>query len=383
MMNKAFQFAFLFFASSFLILGQSCNSATKEEKTEITENDSLKKEEPSIEFDHKFDDIARILAGMDVDKNSAYYAVSQSASWQNYKKQADASWASAETKRFKAMRDWSEKELAEVNKLQGDLFYPFSGPDIYYSYQFFPSASNYHLFALEPAGNLAFLKNENANWDNICSHVFSTIDDFISGGFFHTKHMRLDMKDMGTLPTLMVFLVRGGNTITNVENVVIKDDGTVAKSETDLSSVRIDFLDSKTKKQKSMFYHSCDISDQGFAKRPALKKHIEQVAANRTFTKSASYLMHRPDFAQVRDIILNKAVSVFQDDTAVPFSFYSNDKWNKTLYGKYLGPIKLFEVRFQKDLMEAYKSKDVKALPFTLGYHSDRDYDNMMLFVKK
>jgi hypothetical protein len=93
--------------------------------------------------------------------------------------------------------------------------------------------------------------------------------------------------------------------------------------------------------------------------------------------------MHRPNFAQIRDIIVAKAPAVFQDDTAVPFKFYAADKWAYTYYGKYSGPIKLFEVRMQKDLMDAYQKNQVKALPFSLGYHSDHNYDNMMIFKRK
>jgi hypothetical protein len=52
-------------------------------------------------------------------------------------------------------------------------------------------------------------------------------------------------------------------------------------------------------------------------------------------------------------------------------------------YGKYSGPIKLFETRMQKDLMDAYKGKEVRPLPFSLGYHSNHDYDNMMIFKRK
>jgi hypothetical protein len=382
-MKNTFQFIFLI-AVFATITFQSCNTQPAKVDDKEKGNDTIvKNDEPKIEIDRKYNDVARILAGMDLDSTSQFYAVTKTAAWQAYKKQADAGWAAADSKRFNAMREWSGKELAEMNKIDGDLFYPFSGPDIYYSYQLFPSAKNFHLFAMEPAGNLKFMKSDDVKWESYYSHVAMTIDDFISGGFFHTKHMRSDMKDMGTLPTMLVFLVRAGNTIAKVEHVEIKEDGSVAASEKDSSSVRVDFLDAKTKKLKSLYYHSCDVSDAGFAKRPALKKHIEQVATNRTFTKSASYLMHRPDFAQIRDIIVAKATAVFQDDTAVPFKFYAADKWNKVLYGKYLGPIKLFEIRMQKDLLDAYKGADIKALPFSLGYHSDRNYDNMMLFTRK
>ena len=387
-MNNAFRFAFFLALTAVIFTGQACNTQGKtedpKEKADSTKKDSGAVEETKIEIDRKYNDVARILAGMDIESTSQFYAVTQTASWKSYKKSADEGWAAADSKRFKAMREWASKELAELNTVDGDIFYPFSGPDIYYSYQFFPTAKNYHLFALEPAGNLSFLKSDDLKWESYCNHVAQTIDDFIAGGFFHTKHMRVDMQVNGVLPTLLVFLVRSGNTIAKVEPVDIKEDGSVVVSEKgNFASVRVDFLDAKTKKLKSLFYHSCDVSDEGFAARPGLKKHIEAVAVNRTFTKSASYLMHRPNFVQIRDIILAKAPAVFQDDTAVPFKFYSPEKWSFTFFGKYSGPIKLFEVRMQKDLMDAYGKNPVRPLPFSLGYHSSHDYDNMMISKRK
>lgn len=387
-MKKLSSFAFVLSLTAIIFSGQACNtpaaSDNNKEKADSSNNKPSSSNEPKIEIDKKYNDVARILAGMEIESSSAFYQVTQTESWKAYKKSADAGWAAADAKRFNAMRSWAATELAELNKVEGDIFYPFSGPDIYYSYQFFPTAKNYHLFALEPAGNLSFLKSDDVKWESYCNHVAQTIDDFIAGGFFHTKHMRVDMQVNGVLPTLLVFLVRSGNTIAKVEPVEIKDDGTVAVSEKgDFSSVKVDFLDAKTNKLKSLYYHSCDVSDEGFAKRPALKKQIESVAVNRTFTKSASYLMHRPNFAQIRDIIVAKAPAIFQDDTAVPFKFYAADKWSFTYYGKYSGPIKLFEVRMQKDLMDAYQKNQVKALPFSLGYHSDHNYDNMMIFKRK
>jgi hypothetical protein len=392
-MRKLSLYTFASLAFLLMFSFQACNNdaaGTKDPKegTDTTKKDTIVEntppEEKPVEIDKKYNDVARILAGMPIDSSSEYYEVTQTTYWQSYSKAADAGWASADKKRFNSMREWSQKELADLNQMEGDLFYPFSGPDIYYGYQFFPTAKNYHLFALEPAGNLSFFKSNDVKWQNYCIHVQQTIDDFILGGFFHTKHMRVDMKDAGVLPTLLVFLVRSGNTIAKVEPIEIKADGSVGVSEkADFSSVRVDFLDATTNKLKSLYYHSCDISDEGFVARPALKKHVEQVAVNRTFTKSASYLMHRSTFKAVKEIIIANAAAVFQDDTAIPYQFYKDATWDIRLYGKYSGPIKLFAERYQNELRDAYQKKEVGALPFSLGYHSSHDYDNMMVAIRK
>jgi hypothetical protein len=382
-------FASLFFTASCGNEAQNNTDEPQDQEDTTAVEDTLSNVEPEpeeekVEFDRKYNDIARILAGMAIEEDSKYYSVTESATWQAYAKASDAGWASADKRRFNTMREWAAQELKSVREMDSDIFYPFSGPDIYYSYQFFPNAKRYHLFALEPAGDLSFLEGENVNWTEECNRIQYTIDDFIRGGFFHTKHMKVDMKKSGVLPTLLVFLVRSGNTVINVRPVEIQEDGTVEVVEGgDFSSVRIDFLDATTQKQKTVFYHSCDISDAGFVARPQLLKHIQTVSKNRTFTKSASYLMHRPTFAKVRETIIANALAVFQDDTAIPYQYYNDSDWNFTFFGKYTTPIPLFQVRFQKQLREVYQTKEIKDLPFTLGYHSTRDNDNMMLAVRK
>lgn len=383
-----------------LSLGSCTEAGSKTGAAEVVNNavDTVKQDsvaavaEPVVEavvekvaVDRKYDDVARILAGMSIDEASEFYEVTQGAAWKAYAKKADQGWASADAKRFDELRTWAGTELAGLNEMKGDLFYPFSGPDIYYGYQFFPSAKNYHLFALEPAGNLTFMKSDDVNWMNYCNSVQNTIADFIRGGFFHTKHMKVDMARTGVLPTLLVFLVRSGNKIVNVRPVAIQADGSVAVLEgsNDFSSVRVDFLDAKTQEQKTLFYHSSDVLDAGLEKRPELYKHLETVAANRTFTKSASYLMHRPTFTKVRELILAKAKAVFQDDTAIPYHYYNSSEWDFTFYGQYTSPIPLFKVRYQSELREVYKTQKIKDLPFSLGYHSTREHDNMMIAKRK
>ena len=93
--------------------------------------------------------------------------------------------------------------------------------------------------------------------------------------------------------------------------------------------------------------------------------------------------MHLPYFSQVRDVILNKSPAIFQDDTGIPFKYFTQDKWSATFYGKYNKPIKLFEVRMQKDLYDAYRKNEVKPLTFSLGYHSGSNNDNMIVYKRK
>jgi hypothetical protein len=97
------------------------------------------------------------------------------------------------------------------------------------------------------------------------------------------------------------------------------------------------------------------------------------VAQNRPATallKSASYLLHDERFAQTRDMLLESADVVVQDDTGIPYRFLSQAPWQVKLYGRYNKPIRPIRYGYQKDLETAFNAKsDLPDLPFPFGYH--------------
>ena len=62
-----------------------------------------------------------------------------------------------------------------------------------------------------------------------------------------------------------------------------------------------------------------------------------------TFVKSASYLMHYKSFQKIREIVLNKSLTIFQDDTGLPFKHVNNENWTVKCYGSYVKPIADFD----------------------------------------
>lgn len=389
--QKHLAFALIFL--SFTLFACAGNEPSGEASTPpaAQPSDSLPKEELVAEpaapkdFDRSTHNLACLLAGMPVDSQSDYYKYSQTAEWKSFAKNMDESWAKGKTERFDVMRKWVADELGDIHSIGGDLFYPFSGPDAFHALTFFPDANNYHLFALEPAGDLPNLKDaSNAQMMNYCNSIQNAIRDFFNSSFFYTIHMAKDMEVAnGTAGPIAVFLLRTGHTIISFEKLMINEAGElVANTEKEARTIRFRVLDAQGK-EKSFVYHSCDISDAGFATRPALRKHIEGLAKNPTFTKSASYLMHRPTFSQIRDIILSSAPAILQDDTGIPYKYYKKDAWTIQFYGNYNGPIPLFAERKEPDLIQAFKEKGAKELPFTMGYHSRRQNDNVIKYIRK
>jgi hypothetical protein len=98
-----------------------------------------------------------------------------------------------------------------------------------------------------------------------------------------------------------------------------------------------------------------------------------------TYVKSASYLMHKNYFSNIRSLILEKSAAVVQDDSAIPYRYFDKEAWDIRLYGTYAAPIELFKVHLEKDLKEAY-ARDSKKLGFRLGYANQ---SNMLVARKK
>ena len=87
--------------------------------------------------------------------------------------------------------------------------------------------------------------------------------------------------------------------------------------------------------------------------------------------KSASYLLHDPQFDKTRKMILDTADFVLQDDTGIPYRFLGQSPWHVRLYGRYNRPmIKGLRYGYQNDLETAYKARsDLQELPFPFGYN--------------
>ena len=103
-----------------------------------------------------------------------------------------------------------------------------------------------------------------------------------------------------------------------------------------------------------------------------------------TYIKSASYLPHYKEFSNIRNLILAKSRFVLEDDTGVPFKYFSPKEWASQLYGEYIEPVSDFKGVGQEDLRAAYADPSrVKPLPFHLGYHWGTNKDSVLFFRKK
>jgi len=389
---------FYYFITIFNLLYCCHTDTSQQQKVATTPVDSAPQDTTTavaIRFDRTFDYSSRIIAGLPATETEPYASLTRSAAWQRYAAAMDSSWTRAEKQRFGKMRNWATHQLSREGTAN-TVFYPFSGPDFIHAYTFFPEADHYYLFGLEPIGDLPDLRDKPVTETiRYCEAVRTALRDIFQRSYFQTKRMLTDLPQInGVVPLICVFLVRTGNVVTNVQPLLLLDNGQTmnwkgARTQSPKKLprvVRIDFLDAASRKPKSLFYYSGDLSDAGIKARPALQQYLNQLPDDCAgYVKSASYLMHYGAFSTIRNAMLNKCKTLLQDDTGIAYQYFDPQQWQIRLYGSYLPPIAEFKNRFQKDLNTAYldSTQVVQPLPFDLGYHWGDDKDNLLLAVKK
>ncbi|HEY4798775.1 MAG TPA: hypothetical protein VII99_06825 [Bacteroidia bacterium] len=379
-------------AISFCGCGQSGPNEKEKKVLKDTLKDTVKVVVKKFTFDHKYDDLALILAGMKPDSSRKEYAdIQKKQVWTEYKTTFDSSWANLDRSRLVQMRQWASTELAEPNKLKQNIFYPFGGPDFLNVYTLFPNGKQYTLMGLEPVGDVPDIKTfKDAELKNYLASIYNSLDDLFHKSYFITRKMGKSMHSNeinGVTPLLYVFLARTGNQVVSTNVVEVNSEGNVvdyqAGSKTLAKGVKIEFLPLGQDSVRTMYYFSADVEDSKLKDNPGFVKYLDNIGTVTSYVKSASYLMHYLTFSTIRNAALKHSAYLLQDDSGIAYRFFDKGVWDIRLYGVYTQPVSDFKGQFEKDLSEAYsKNQNVKPISFTLGYHWGSRGINL-LFAKK
>ena len=338
--------------------------------------------------------LANFISGIDKSYYDSIVSI-DSDFWNKFSGEINEDFSKIKRRRLMKMSEWSDSSFIDKSIDTALVFYPFSGPDFLHAYYLYPNANEYLLLALEDVGDVP-------NWKELGSkstkqyleNTNNFLRDIYLRSYFITKHMKLDIKEeekiSGVLSSLYWFLSRTDHQLINVERVTLDSHGKLMSRDKDdgLDGVRFHFVKKGEKDIKRLTYFSCDISDDGFEEdNPELLIYLNNMRECNTFVKSASYLMHYRSFKNIRNVVLDKSLSIFQDDTGIPYKHVDNDDWNIRCFGSYVKPIKDFEknyeIIYQYDLAKRYK-EDTEKLPFSLGYHwRDASEQNQMLMIKQ
>jgi hypothetical protein len=342
----------------------------------------------------KFTDTAKFLAGIKVDAGSTLASLQKSKAWNDHAYYFDSSWQRLDAQQLSKIRNWSSNELKSLNQSSDPIFYPFSGPDFLYAYSFFPKSSDYVLAGLEPVGDIPDIeKIPPEKMDRKLQEITTSLNAILQLSFFRTNDMKVDLAEKGVLPILYVFLARTNNKILDVQYITLQKDAKVqtfenaqkAREDKNLiPGVKISFLPQGESNPRTLYYFSVDLSNGALQKTPEFNTFVKQFPEPITYLKAASYLMHREDFSNIRDLILAESSSLLQDDSGMPVKYVDSSKWNLKFYGNYTQPIDLFSTRYQGDLRDIYKSdSSIKPLDFGIGYKYQVNESNLMLATSK
>ncbi len=294
--------------------------------------------------------------------------------------------------KFYEIQAWTQKEMPE-NGDTGCVFYPFSGPDFFHVFSFFPKANTYVLSALEPIGYLPDIHS--LNTQEVIEYqtvLLESLKDVFKRSYFITKHMDESLrknKSIGVLPVLCISLKFAGFNIISIKPIEIENEGTVRFSNPNIMTnlvkgIEIQFEDTIKKSPKKLYYFSLDMSNEKQQKDSSFLKYVDRLPPFYCYLKSASYLLHYAHFSCIRERIMNHATLILQDDSGLPYHVFLDSIWDINLYGKYYPPIKDFKHIYEPKLEEAYrKDNNIEELPFDIGYRWGQNKQNLLLARRK
>jgi len=370
--------------------GGDSSTKTDEQNTDGTKTEETTAEEkPTVKVNDMATIRAKIMAGVKVENPGKYDSLIQSASTQQHYKEFNEQWSKLDEKRLSKIGPWRDKELADLNEAEHNLFYPFSGPDFLNAYTFFPNCDNYLMFGLEPNGKLVDLENMPPNYLNSLRNALAEI---FERNYFITSYMSGELWGKGVLPVINIFMARTNNQIVDMKRFYLDKEGKPVYFELEdektgkgkLEGIMIEFLNEKKTKPQRVYYFGTDVKDDKMQSKMELVTFIKSFPSKITFIKSASYILHNTDFAVMRNIVLDETSAILQDDTGIRYDVLKEKGWNINLYGKYARPVADFGgYTYQPALRDAFQAtKDVKPLEFTFGYHWKTDNTSLMLCKK-
>ncbi|HEY7334275.1 MAG TPA: hypothetical protein VH639_05285 [Bryobacteraceae bacterium] len=332
---------------------------------------------------------AQFVSGLDSAVYTNSLAPDQGKVWGEYSKISASDWRNLQRRYLSRIDGWRGRALG--NLPGGNVaFYPFGGPDAANLLAFFPDARQYVIVGLEPVG---CLPTQAADYTaDYFSELRGDLSSVVANGFFRTKEMGGNFKEgsvNGVLPLLMFLIARSGYSIEDATPVAISSSGAlVAKNpsgnqvKTETDGIAIRFSDPRHG-SRTLLYFACNLQNSRLTHKPGTVKYLSDLPAPVTLIKSASYLMHKTYFSNIRNLILSKSLLAVEDDSGIPYRYFDQASWDVRLYGKYSDPIALFKNWRQDDLKDAFASqKDVQALDFAIGYRHAGD-SNLLVAVRR
>ena len=320
--------------------------------------------------------------------------------WTEFATSFDHDWEKYDKMQLAPMKEWAARELAKPISSGFTVFYPFSGPDFISPYTLFPDAGTYILIALEPIGEVPdFEAMSQKDFNSFFAEIRKSLHDSLHIDYFISSHMHTSMESKelnGVLPFLLFFMAREKTRILDVEYWFMEPGGTIQKVRGfengepgpagAIPGVRILFesAGSPGNKPQTLYYFRLNLYDRTFRRNSHFITFLQNFGPLITFMKSGPYVMFDRQASTARQFVLDQSRYVLQEDSGIPFRYFDPSVWALQFYGTYSKPISIFKNYYQADLARIYKTgKDIKPLPFGIGYHFQVDTANLLFAIRK
>ncbi len=336
---------------------------------------------------------ARFLAGMADLNGTAFFPYANTPAYQEYAAELNEQWEYADNIRLSKMRNWAITEMQPRIYRPPAVYYPFSGPDFLTVDYLYPYVPTYVLAGLEPIGQVT--PPENMQPEEIAAglaNLRKSLENLMKFSYFITKDMKLDLRQTkfnGVTPILYVFLARSNKQIVDLRYVSIGAGGKVEESwqpfpeSHPIDGIRITFTSPGSVQPQILYYFQTDLSNGALQSNSNFLRFLDDFGMSATFLKSASYLMHSSGFSHIREFLLNNSTSILQDPSGIPLQAFPPQTWQMFYFGKYVGPIDLFQEHYQQDLAQAYNEVYPLPLPFGAGYQFEPGKSALILGVRR
>ena len=353
-------------------------------------SDSIPGEELSdIKVNSLYNETARFLAAMPLDKSSQFYAKTQTKSYLKYKRTMDWLWKTHQKPNLDKIVSWRKKTLQI--KPNDTVLYPFSGPDILNALAFYPNAKEYIMFGLEKPGEMPKLHKASARSMNYGLLMLNkALHYLVIRNYFITMSMQQDMKvnSFSSFTGVMMFLLaRYDYEVLEVKKISINRHAKVVqghiRSRYMIAGIEISFRKDPDSPVQRLRYFSQNVEHSYINRYPHFIRYLSAKNNYSTIIKAASFLMHIHAFKKVRDLVLSRSEHIIQDSSGIPMKYFSQKQWHITYYGKYLRPIRPFKMFFDKILYFGTKNKSKGLLPFQYGYDYLNKQAHLIILKKK
>ena len=180
-------------------------------------------EAPPAEFNRRATATAQILAGITPNPTDPVLnRLLELDAWKEHQKWMTAQWAEVRG-RIKTVEGWRDHELKVANAQKKTLLYPFSGPDFFNAYAFFPDHSRYVFFSLERPGALPDLESVTTlQFGKLLTDVRGAFRDIFERNYFITSYMNKQLTTpwvRGTVPVMATMMALMNRRIVRIEPI--------------------------------------------------------------------------------------------------------------------------------------------------------------------